>query len=68
MQSKMYSVVILKENGDVISRPAGTDFQEAKVKAQSRREDFPEALEIRLIELVSDSISDTYESNILSTY
>lgn len=46
---RTYSVVILPADGSVISRNSGSDLDEACAKAQSRREDFPDALGVRVV-------------------
>lgn len=47
--STQYSVVILTAENGVISRHSGTDFSEAKAKAFSRRQDFPDAKEVSVV-------------------
>jgi hypothetical protein len=44
-----YSVVILTSTGGVISRHAGYDYMVALAKAVQRRQDFPDAHEVRVV-------------------
>lgn len=44
-----YSVVIIKENGDIISRAHSPDLSKSEDHAKSRRLDFPTAKEIRVV-------------------
>lgn len=48
-QLRSYSVVILTSTGGVISRNAGTDLTAATLKAKARRNDFPDAKEVRVV-------------------
>jgi len=44
-----YHVVIIKADGGIMSRHAGTDLELAKEQARGRRKDFPTAKEIRVV-------------------
>lgn len=44
----MFSIVIIKKEG-IVSRPAGDNLQAAIARAEERVQDFPEAIEIRVV-------------------
>lgn len=47
----IYSIAMVKPNGDLVCRAVGTDFEAAKSRALDLREDFPEAKTIRVVSL-----------------
>lgn len=48
---RAFSIVIILEEGRVfMSRDGGTDLETAQFKAEQRRQDFPHADEIRVVE------------------
>jgi hypothetical protein len=49
MACSHYSIVILTQSGGMISRPAGCDLAAALSKASDRRQDFPDAKEVRVV-------------------
>ena len=46
---RIYSVVIMTASVGIVSRAIGSDYDQARALAKLRREDFPDAKEIRVV-------------------